>query len=146
MKIRKQFEIKGIKFDQKPINGYFNYKQAIEYAESVGKILISKHEMELLLTLPRKRDSTTLYIAEKEAWLEDPDRRIELPRLGYRSPNPGNEYIMNVNIAGYYWILNNNPYSNLNRMQSYFYFNIEGIIKTYNASPFYEQSILLKTP
>ena len=146
MKIGKQFEIKGIKFDQKPVNDYFNYKQAIEYATSIGKVLINRHELELLLTLPRKHDSNTLYIAEKDIWLEDPDRRIELPRLGYRSSNPGSKYVMNANIAGYYWLLNNNPYSNLHSMQRYFYFNIEGVINMYNASPLYEQSILHKTP
>lgn len=144
MKIRKQFEIKGIRFDRKPIDGYFSYEQAIEYATSVGKVLINRREMELLLTLPKKHDSTTLYIAEKETWLKDPDRRIELPRLGYRSSSPGNGYIMNVNNSGYYWILGNG--SSSNSMRSYLYCNIEGRTEIHNSAPFYEQSILLKTP
>ena len=49
MKIGKQFEIKGIRFDKKPIDGYFSYEQAIEYAKSVGKELISEKDMEMLL-------------------------------------------------------------------------------------------------
>jgi len=144
MKIRKQFEIKGIKFDQKPINGYFNYKQAIEYAESVGKVLISKHEMELLLTLPRKHDSTSLYIAEQGIWLDDENRRIEFPRLGYYNNHLNQKRFIGKNIGGYYWLQNTNP--NPTENQPYLCFNKDNRIRIFYSDSSYGQPILLKTP
>ena len=66
MKIEKQFKIKGIRFDKKPVDGYFNYGEAIDYAKSVGKELISEKDMEMLLLLPRKMTKdTALYSRER---------------------------------------------------------------------------------
>ena len=144
MKIGKQFEIKGIRFDQKPVDGYFSYEQAIEYAKSVGKELISENDMEMLLLLPRKLIKDALYIAEKDIWLDDPNRRIELPKLGYYDQSSSIERLTLDKVAGCYWLQNTNPKSTGNR--PYLYFNSENKIMIYYSVPSYGQPILLKTP
>ena len=144
MKIGKQFEIKGIRFDQKPVDGYFSYGQAIEYAKSIGKELISVRDMEMLLRLPRKLTKYCLYIAEQDNWLDDPNRRIELPRLGYYNHHL-NQKLITGNIArGYYWLQNTNP--NLTENRPCLCFNEENVIRIYYSEPSYGQPILLKTP
>ena len=144
MKIRKQFEIKGIRFDQKPVDGYFSYEQAIEYAKSVGKELISEKDMEMLLLLPRKLIKDALYIAEKDIWLDDPNRRIELHKLGYYDLSSSRERLALDKVAGCYWLQNTNPKPTGN--QPYLYFKSENKIVIYYSVPSYGQPILLKTP
>ena len=144
MKIRKQFEIKGIKFDQKPVDGYFSYEQAIEYAKSVGKELISEMDMDMPLHLPRKLTKDALYIAEKDIWLDDPNRRIELPKLGYYDQSSSIERLILDKVEGCYWLQNANPKPTGN--QPYLCFQSENKIMIYYSVPSYGQSILLKTP
>ena len=144
MKIKKQFEIKGIRFDQKPVNGYFSYEQAIEYAKSVGKELISDMDMEMLLLLPRKIINDILYIAEKDIWLDDPNRRIELYKLGYYDLSSSVERLTLDKVEGCYWLQNANPKPTGN--QPYLCFQSENKIMIYYSVPSYGQPILLKTP
>ena len=144
MKIGKQFEIKGIRFDQKPVDGYFSYEQAIEYAKSIGKELISVKDMEMLLHLPRKLTKDGLYIAEQDNWLDDENRRIEFPRLGYYNHHLNQKRIIGNITMGYYWLQNTNP--NPTENQPYLCFNEENVIRIFYSIPFYGQPILLKTP
>lgn len=144
MKIEKPFKIKGIRFDKKPIDGYFNYEQAIEYAKSVGKELISEKDMEMLLLLPRKLIKDALYIAEKDIWLDDPNRRIELPKLGYYDQSSSIERLILNKVEGCYWLQNANPKPTGN--QPYLCFQSENKIMIYYSVPSYGQTILLKTP
>ena len=143
MKIGKQFEIKGIKFDRKPIDGYFSYEQAIEYAKSVGKELISEMDMDMLLHLPRKLTKDALYIAEQDNWLDDENRRIEFPRLGYCNRNLNQKRFVGKNIGGYYWLKNTNP--NPTENQPYLCFNEDNGIRIFYSESHYGQPILLKT-
>lgn len=144
MKIGKQFKIKGIRFDQKPVDGYFSYEQAIEYAKSVGKELISVRDMEMLLRLPRKLTKDGLYIAEQDNWLDDKNRRIEFPRLGYYNHHLNQKRIIGNITMGYYWLQNTNP--NLTENRPYLCFNGENVIRIFYSEPSYGQPILLKTP
>ena len=144
MKIGKQFEIKGIRFDQKPVDGYFSYEQAIEYAKSVGKELISEMDMDMLLHLPRRLTKDGLYIAEEDIWLDDPNRRIELPKLGYYDQSSSIERLTLDKVEGCYWLQNTNPKPTGN--QPYLYFKSENKIMIYYSVPSYGQPILLKTP
>ena len=144
MKIGKQFEIKGIRFDQKPVDGYFSYEQAIEYAKSIGKELISEMDMDMLLNLPRRLTKEGLYIAEQDNWLDDKNRRIEFPRLGYYNNNLNQKRFIGGNIGGYYWLKNINPNPTDNR--PYLCFNKENRIGIFYSVPSYGQPILLKTP
>ena len=144
MKIGKQFKIKGIRFDQKPVDGYFSYEQAIKYAKSIGKELISEMDMDMLLNLPRKLIKDALYIAEKDIWLDDPNRRIELPKLGYYDQSSSIERLILNKVEGCYWLQNANPKPTGN--QPYLCFNNENKIMIYYSVPFYGQTILLKTP
>ena len=145
MKIEKQFKIKGIRFDKKPICSYFNYGEAIEYAKSVGKELISERDMEMLLLLPRKLTKDTLYIAEKDIWLDDPNRRIELPKLGYYDQSSSIERLTLYKVEGCYWLQNTNPKPTTGN-QPYLCFKNENRIMIYYSVPSYGQPILLKTP
>ena len=144
MKIGKQFKIKGIRFDQKPVDGYFSYEQAIKYAKSIGKELISEMDMDMLLNLPRKLIQDALYIAEKDIWLDDPNRRIELPKLGYYDQSSSIERLILNKVEGCYWLQNANPKPTGN--QPYLCFQSENKIMIYYSVPFYGQPILLKTP
>ena len=144
MKIEKQFKIKGIRFDKKPIDGYFSYGQAIEYAKSIGKELISVKDMEMLLRLPRKLTKDGLYIAEQDNWLDDENRRIEFPRLGYYNHHLNQKRIIGNITRGYYWLQNTNPNPTENR--PYLCFNEENVIRIFYSEPSYRQPILLKTP
>ena len=144
MKIGKQFEIKGIRFDQKPVDGYFSYEQAIEYAKSVGKELISEMDMDMLLHLPRRLTKDGLYIAEEDIWLDDPNRRIELPKLGYYDQSSSIERLTLDKVEGCYWLQNTNPKPT--GYQPYLCFKSENKIMIYYSVPFYGQPILLKTP
>lgn len=144
MKIGKQFEIKGIRFDKKPIDGYFSYEQAIEYAKSVGKELISEKDMEMLLYLPRKLTKDALYIAEQGIWLDDENRRIEFPRLGYYNNHLNQKRFIGKNTSGYYWLKNTNP--NPTENQPYLCFNKDNRIRIFYSDSSYGQPILLKTP
>ena len=144
MKIGKQFEIKGIRFDQKPVDGYFSYEQAIEYAKSVGKELISEMDMDMLLHLPRRLTKDGLYIAEEDIWLDDPNRRIELPKLGYYDQSSSIERLTLDKVEGCYWLQNTNPKPT--GYQPYLCFKSENKIMIYYSVPSYGQPILLKTP
>lgn len=144
MKIGKQFEIKGIRFDKKPVDGYFSYEQAIEYAKSIGKELINEMDMDMLLHLPRKLTKDGLYIAEQDNWLDDENRRIEFPRLGYYNHHLNQKRIIGNITMGYYWLQNTNP--NLTENRPYLCFNEENVIRIFYSEPSYGQPILLKTP
>ena len=144
MKIGKQFEIKGIRFDKKPIDGYFSYGQAIEYAKSIGKELINEMDMDMLLHLPRKLTKDGLYIAEQDNWLDDENRRIEFPRLGYYNHHLNQKRIIGNITRGYYWLQKTNPIPTENK--PYLCFNEENVIRIFYSEPSYGQPILLKTP
>lgn len=144
MKIGKQFEIKGIRFDKKPIDGYFSYGQAIEYAKSIGKELINEMDMDMLLHLPRKLTKDGLYIAEQDNWLDDENRRIEFPRLGYYNHHLNQKRIIGNITRGYYWLQKTNP--NPTENKPYLCFNEENVIRIFYSEPSYGQPILLKTP
>ena len=116
----------------------------IDFYKDVGKELISEKDMEMLLLLPRKLTKETLYIAEKDIWLDDPNRRIELPKLGYYDQSSSIERLTLDKVEGCYWLQNANPKPTGN--QPYLCFQSENKIMIYYSVPSYGQSILLKTP
>ena len=147
----------------KDVKGIFGFKetrqaefvnprrQSIEQTEDYAvkqsiqtKELISEMDMDMLLNLPRRLTKDGLYIAEKDIWLDDPNRRIELPKLGYYDQSSSIERLTLDKVEGCYWLQNTNPKPTGN--QPYLCFKSENKIMIYYSVPSYGQPILLKTP
>ena len=125
-----------------PTYGFYSYGWSRTiYPQSE---LINEMDMDMLLHLPRKLTKDGLYIAEQDNWLDDENRRIEFPRLGYYNHHLNQKRIIGNITMGYYWLQNTNP--NPTENQPYLCFNEENVIRIFYSIPFYGQPILLKTP
>jgi uncharacterized protein (TIGR02145 family) len=116
----------GLEWDKENIDGYYTFEKANKIAEDNGKRLPTVKEFEKLSKLPHVWDEGKgIWFAENKNDLNNPDKSLFLPAMGYRSTNGA---VSDQGVYGSYWSSTSD--STENAYGQYFcnyYINAQGI-------------------
>ena len=93
--------IKGLKFDPKPIEGLFSYADALAYAQANYRRLPTLNEFKALISCEIEYHEDHCFISETKEGLLNPNLRVEIITTGWK--DIGQKDIFNSDY-GYYWM------------------------------------------